>query len=398
MQSSLWKLAVITGVVALCLLVTDHAREDMTKTPQNVTENEDTKVEDPSEGESNQVILGSSQPAATTHENTRNAVSHVGHHNDDSNEFPHLAQTGAAVPVVNPFGDDEVVEPRPLGDEGLPLSGQDEPVAETTVETESTVPELWNDPPEAELTADTDVVEPIEEIPAFEDVEEDGSLGIFDAAAAANTEEAAADEVINEEEIVEIVPEELPASDDDFLLEESTEPLAMPAEAEAETAITEIDPFETSLVEEPAVESEPAVETELYDFASEETDPFAEDVSLPTAGDEDAPLDEVQLDATELEEPTDELLPLSDDFAEDNVVEAIEPFEPAELTQPEETETADAYPESPELTELPPDDAVEEIVVEEPASDFVLEETQTPAIIGAGADVGRRFQRGFAGR
>ncbi|TWU07087.1 Large cysteine-rich periplasmic protein OmcB [Symmachiella macrocystis] len=388
MQSSLWKLAVITGVVALCLLVIDHAREDMANSPQDVAENEDTKVEGSSEGDSENDFLGYSQSPAAPHEKTDDAVSHVGHLNDNSEEYPHLAQTGAAVPVVNPFGDDEAVEPRPLGEEGLPLSGQGEPAAETIVEAENTVPELWDDPPEAEVAADTDVVEPLEEIPAFDETEVESSIGIFDAAAAASTEEAATDESAteefsNEEEIVEIVPEELPATGDDFLVDESTEPLAMPTEAETETAITEIDPFETSSVEEPVVETVPAVETELYDFASEETDPFADDVSLPTAGDEDAPLDEVQLDATELEEPTEELLPLADDFADDNAVEVIEPFEPADLTGLEEVEAAEASPESPELTELPLDDTVEEIVVEEPAmeepaGDTVLEYTEDP--------------------
>ncbi len=391
MQSSLWKLAVITGVVALCLLVIDHAREDMTNKSADVAENEDAIVEGPSEGESNQVIRGDAQPPATPHENTGNAVARVPHVHDDSQEYPHLAQTGAAVPVANPFGDDETVEPRPLGDEGLPLSGQDEPVAGTAVEADSTVPDLWNDPNETELTADVDVVEPLEEIPAFEDDEVESSIGIFDAAAAATTEEAAADEFSNEEEIVEIVPDELPATGDDFLVDELTEPLAMPAEDGTETAITEIDPFEASSVEEPAVDTNPAVETELFDFTSEEADPFADDVNLPTAGDEDAPLDEVQLDATELEEPTEELLPLSDDFADEAPVEAIEPFEPGDLTQPEEVEAADVYPESPELTELPLEIAVEEIVaeeplteepaMEEPAGDSALEYNEDPQSI-----------------
>lgn len=351
MQSSLWKVAVIAGVVALCLLVINHAREDMADRAEQKQIADQSEVIDAGLGEES---------------NEFSEASLEGHDTDLDGEYSHQQieiEPYAALENPDPFG--EFNETPAGSDEGPPTIVEiTEPVeAENTEFNDRAVEPLDNSAPELLSDLKTldepalDAVVPEEE--EFVDDAPARAVGLFDAAEEAEEQDSAASD--------------------------SADPFA----AESEPSVTATDDLE-----------------EIPDLADTEPLPLGDgpeitldtSLALPTDDgdliDDSAEAEPVELlaPAPEMEEANtqeDTNGPLSDEGAVDLVLEPEE-VGAAPLLLLEENETELEAPdvlrvpvEGPEFDVDLQEEDTEPVLVE---PDSLMEEQPTPSDAGPAQD------------
>ncbi len=342
MQSSLWKLAVIAGVVALCLLVIDHARKDMANRPDGDADVASSGDDDQGailndadgELESEDEFGEKFETAHGEHNQTGDEVSTADHVDADLQDSALLAETGGSIPDDDPFdtiSSNQNQEPQPLddgstsaptGDEEPPIIGESVPVPPFGGSGE---PRLLSEPAEIGEPPLTES-QPGEEAPFTADETFDPDpVGLFDAA---EEEQAQNNQDSPQPETKSDVDSEAGPA-----LEELTPVETLPTDDETELpALTAPQPADDAAMtdnETPAAET--VTETDTFD-------PFSDDVPLPTSDDQDAPLENPLQDSPE------------DDDSQEG--DANQPQDPVTIEFPEGLDLS--LPNPAELTETEP--------------------------------------------
>ncbi len=308
MQSSLWKLAVIAGVVAACLLVIVHARQDLAN---QTAENEDganqevgplTPELNASDDhlETDEDIVNDDGSFRDEHQHSGDEVSTANHVGSHHNEMLHVSESSSTIPEIDPFADVNHAEPEPLDDinqnepdvnkELPPLIGQGEPLS---AEPSGSIPRLLNETPEEDVAAADEETPSNDEPDDFGEPITSDPVGLFDAA---QQEQSLTIEVEDEAQPTLTADETNKENETavDPFQDEPTLPETEAAVPESDAGLTlkplmlDSEPAETLPLEDLPLENltvpeeEPSFDTEL----PAESQP---DVSMPTAGDEDAP-------------------------------------------------------------------------------------------------------------